>query len=79
VLLYDSLFIHVNTPSIFEVSTSLLLKSGPINWSLWTTLTPTNQWLNIFTATPPTLITGSYTDLFGTNAMRFHRIQAPRP
>ena len=43
------------------------------------TLTATNQWLNIFTAAPPTPLSGSYTDLLGTNAMRFYRIEATRP
>jgi hypothetical protein len=46
-----------------------------------TSLTETNAaWLNIWTSPPPpSLDSGSYTDLFGTNAMQFYQIKAVRP
>ncbi len=43
-------------------------------------LTGTNSnWVNIWTGAPPTPITGSYTDFFGTNPMGFYRIKVINP
>lgn len=38
----------------------------------------TNLWVNISTNLPPTPISGSYTDLFGTNGMQFYRVRVTR-
>lgn len=37
-----------------------------------------HDWSNIFTALPPTPISGSYTDSVSTNVMQFYRIRATR-
>ncbi|MBI5385060.1 MAG: hypothetical protein HZA90_10280 [Verrucomicrobia bacterium] len=39
----------------------------------------TNSWLNIHIVSPPTPVSGSYTDWFETNALHFYRIKATRP
>lgn len=38
----------------------------------------TNDWQQVFTNLPPTPISGSYTDSFGTNAMQFYRLKVTR-
>lgn len=37
------------------------------------------NWVNIWTSTPPTPITGSYTDFIGTNLMEFYRMKIVSP
>jgi hypothetical protein len=37
------------------------------------------NWVNIWTGAPPTPISGSYTDSFGTNAMEFYRMKIVSP
>jgi hypothetical protein len=37
------------------------------------------SWVNIWTGFPPTPITGSYTDFFGTNQMQFYRLKIGTP
>lgn len=37
-----------------------------------------NLWLNIYTAVPPTAVSGSYTDLLSTNLLQFFRLKADR-
>ncbi len=37
------------------------------------------NWMNIWTSAPPTLTSGSYTDLFGTNPMEFYRFKIVSP
>jgi hypothetical protein len=36
-------------------------------------------WVNIWTGAPPTLMSGSYTDFFGTNPMEFYRMKIGSP
>ncbi|MGO8839219.1 MAG: hypothetical protein ACLQAH_09010 [Limisphaerales bacterium] len=36
-------------------------------------------WVNIWTGAPPTPISGSYTDFFGTNPMEFYRMKIVGP
>jgi hypothetical protein len=44
------------------------------------TLSGTNMnWVNIWTGAPPTPISGSYTDSFGTNPMEFYRFKIVSP
>lgn len=44
------------------------------------TLAGTNAvWVNIWTGAPPTPISGSYTDFFGTNPMEFYRLKVVNP
>ena len=38
----------------------------------------TNDWSNIFTALPPTSVSGSHTDAVSTNVMNFYRVQVSR-
>jgi hypothetical protein len=37
------------------------------------------NWVNIWTSAPPTPISGSYTDFFGTNLMEFYRMKIVYP
>jgi hypothetical protein len=37
-----------------------------------------DSWLDLLTNPPPTPVSGSYTDLLGTNAMQFYRVRAER-
>jgi hypothetical protein len=37
------------------------------------------NWVNIWTGAPPTPISGSYTDFFGTNPMEFYRMKIVSP
>jgi YD repeat-containing protein len=37
------------------------------------------SWVNIWTGFPPTPVTGSYTDFFGTNKMEFYRLKIGTP
>jgi YD repeat-containing protein len=37
------------------------------------------NWVNIWTGAPPTPVTGSYTDFFGTNPMEFYRMKTGSP
>jgi hypothetical protein len=41
-------------------------------------LTEIAAWFNMYTAAPPTPVSGSYTDLLGTSAMQFYRIRVER-
>jgi hypothetical protein len=41
-------------------------------------LSATSAWLNIYTAAPPTPVSGSYTDSLDTNAIQFYRVKAVR-
>ncbi len=79
-----------NAASFLRISAITLVSQGiKIDWTggIYATqylqrnfsLVGTNPWLNIFTAPPPTTISGSYMDLFGTNALKFYRIKATRP
>jgi len=54
------------------MATQFLQRSGSLG--------DTNElWLDILTNTPPTPISGSYTDSFGIDATKFYRLKATRP